>query len=589
MARPTQFQKLSLQLDAENKKLKAKLQNTKKSLGGIGSAAQKMGAMIAGAFAIREVVRFGKEISSMAAQFEGVSAAFTKLGGEQVIGRLREATKGTVADLELMKRAVQAKNFDIPLKDLAKLFEFATKRAQQTGESVDFLTNSIVLGIGRKSPLILDNLGISAIRLRKELKGVGSEASSVADVAEAVGRIAQEEMEKAGNIIETTAIKTAQWDATWANMSVTLGAFINEGLNKIAPAIDAAIPVVEKLMKKLFGEKGSVEIESQLESFATLTSKERAVELKNMGSRVDELKKEISGLNVIIKQGEDKAWWENKQKSGAAIRNVKGLEDELFILEGTVKRIADKKKVVIDPPKIKPPPKDTFDAAKFFVKETSDDLDKEWANMLDSFEIFPQSWLGDQAAKLSESLNPVLDTVMEETVTWADIMKEKQAEVNSGWVSMAQIIGSVANGIANARDNWAAMGATVLSGVGQMVPQIKKVIAASKALFVAKQAEAVAGSVAASQSVPFPGNLVAMATSIGAVLASIAPFVGSFARGTNFIPRDGLAMVHQGEKILNRGEATRGNKIVLAGNWTIDGRMIRFILDEDDRITGNTF
>ena len=130
---------------------------------------------------------------------------------------LKKATAGTVSELDLMKRAVQANNFQIPVKDLAKLFEFATKRAQQTGQSVDYLVDSIVLGIGRKSPLILDNLGISAVMLRQKLKGVGVEMTTVGDIAAAVGEIAEEEMLKSGKVIDTNTIKIERLSAQWAD------------------------------------------------------------------------------------------------------------------------------------------------------------------------------------------------------------------------------------------------------------------------------------------------------------------------------------------------------------------------------------
>jgi hypothetical protein len=113
---------------------------------------------------------------------------------------LRKATRGLVSDLELMKVTVQAGNFGIPIEQMGKLLEFATKRAAETGQSVDYLVNSIVTGIGRKSPLILDNLGISAVRLKEKFGGVAIEAQSIADVAQAVGDIAAEEMGKMGSL-----------------------------------------------------------------------------------------------------------------------------------------------------------------------------------------------------------------------------------------------------------------------------------------------------------------------------------------------------------------------------------------------------
>lgn len=51
---------------------------------------------------------------------DGIVHAFNKIGTEDYLQTLRDATKGTVSDIELMKAAVKAKDFRIPLEDLGK-------------------------------------------------------------------------------------------------------------------------------------------------------------------------------------------------------------------------------------------------------------------------------------------------------------------------------------------------------------------------------------------------------------------------------------------------------------------------------------
>ena len=115
-----------------------------------------------------------------------------------------------------MQTAVQANNFKIPLDQLATYLKFATNRAIETGESVDYLVQSIILGIGRKSPLILDNLGISASELREELAKTG-------DMGKAVGNIINKSMSEAGDAIETSAVKTQKLGAAWKNFMTSVG------------------------------------------------------------------------------------------------------------------------------------------------------------------------------------------------------------------------------------------------------------------------------------------------------------------------------------------------------------------------------
>lgn len=164
---------------------------------------------------ISEGLRTAKDIA-------GVEQAFRRLNDPNLLNNLREATKGTVSDLELMKAVVNADNFGIPVQQMATFLEFAKQRADDTGQSVDYLVNSIVTGIGRKSPMILDNLGISAVRLRKELGGVSGENATIGKVAEAVSRIIQEENEKVGKSIDTVKTKVEQSETNWANLRTEL-------------------------------------------------------------------------------------------------------------------------------------------------------------------------------------------------------------------------------------------------------------------------------------------------------------------------------------------------------------------------------
>ncbi len=157
-----------------------------------------------------------------AKQIEGVEAAFNRLNNPDLLANLRVATRGTVSDLELMKNAVQANNFQIPVEQLGTLLDFARRRAKETGQEVDYLVQSIVTGIGRKSPLILDNLGISAVRLRENFKGLSEEQVTVGDVAAAVGKIIQEENAKAGAEIETVSENIAQNTAAWQNIRIEI-------------------------------------------------------------------------------------------------------------------------------------------------------------------------------------------------------------------------------------------------------------------------------------------------------------------------------------------------------------------------------
>lgn len=162
---------------------------------------------------VSESAKAGME---MAAQADGVTKAFNAMDDPNLLDNLRKATKGTVNDVQLMTAAVQAKDFRIPLEDLGKYLQFAQLKAQQTGQSVDYMTNSIVTGLGRKSPMILDNLGISAAEISEKTKETG-------DFMKAVAKIVDTQLAEAGDTYISAADKAARKTAEWENAQRRLG------------------------------------------------------------------------------------------------------------------------------------------------------------------------------------------------------------------------------------------------------------------------------------------------------------------------------------------------------------------------------
>ena len=183
----------------------------------------KIGEMLGAAFAVGVIADFTMEAVKLGDELNAAAAGFERFGNAADMQALRDATGGMVSDVKLMQQAIQAGNFGIPIEELGNLFAFAQQRAKETGQEVDYLTQSIVTGIGRKSPLILDNLGISAVQLREKLGGVSAEAANIADVTRAVGQIATEELSKMAPPIDDATTKTKQLAANWENFKANIG------------------------------------------------------------------------------------------------------------------------------------------------------------------------------------------------------------------------------------------------------------------------------------------------------------------------------------------------------------------------------
>ena len=157
-----------------------------------------------------------KQGIELARQGEGIRIAFERLNKPGLLDNLREATHGTLTDLELMKAAVQFNDFKLPLEELGTMLEFAQKKAKDTGQSVDYMAQSIVTGLGRKSVMILDNLGLSAAEIKEKMKDTG-------DMTKAVGEIIREQMQKAGDYVETAADRATKANVNLHNKMEELG------------------------------------------------------------------------------------------------------------------------------------------------------------------------------------------------------------------------------------------------------------------------------------------------------------------------------------------------------------------------------
>ena len=162
---------------------------------------------------VKELIDGGLKMAETA---DGVTKAFKDMDQPDLLENLRKATKNTVNDVQLMTAAVQANDFRIPLEDLGKYLQFAQLKAQQTGQSVEYMTDSIVTGLGRKSPLILDNLGISAAEISEKTKETG-------DFMKAVAEIVDTQLAEAGETYISAADRAAQKTVELENAQKALG------------------------------------------------------------------------------------------------------------------------------------------------------------------------------------------------------------------------------------------------------------------------------------------------------------------------------------------------------------------------------
>ena len=101
------------------------------------------------------------EVESTTIAFENLSTSAGQVS-EDILSALQDASAGTVAANKLMLAANRAMVLGVAdnTKEFTVLMEIARDRARAMGLTIEQAFNDIVTGIGRGSPLILDNLGL---------------------------------------------------------------------------------------------------------------------------------------------------------------------------------------------------------------------------------------------------------------------------------------------------------------------------------------------------------------------------------------------------------------------------------------------
>jgi hypothetical protein len=230
-------------IDKAGSRVVEKFRNIERASLVIGGALTAVGA--AGAF-------FFKGATKEAADFADVSASFRKIVGENADMLLREmdrAAAGTVDSLDLITNANKAMLLGIDAEKLPRMMEIARAAARTTGQSVDFMFESIALGMGRQSRLILDNLGIivDAEKAYEEYaKTLGKTANQLTEMERKLAF--QNAVMKAGqSIIDKTDFSQRSLNEDMQRAAVAFRNFKREIGAGVTPAVSAFANVLGKL------------------------------------------------------------------------------------------------------------------------------------------------------------------------------------------------------------------------------------------------------------------------------------------------------------------------------------------------------
>ncbi|MDD3087738.1 MAG: hypothetical protein PHP89_04155 [Candidatus Omnitrophica bacterium] len=106
-----------------------------------------------------ELMELGAKAEQQKQAFENLATS-VGMSADKIITDLRKMSGETLSTAQIMEKASQAMILGIDPTKLSKMMEIARASARAFGKDVGFMFESIAIGVGRQSKLVLDNLGI---------------------------------------------------------------------------------------------------------------------------------------------------------------------------------------------------------------------------------------------------------------------------------------------------------------------------------------------------------------------------------------------------------------------------------------------
>jgi hypothetical protein len=106
-----------------------------------------------------ESSKIGSTLLKQSEAFDNLAAASGN-SSKAMIASLKAASRGLVAESDLMSASGKALLMNIPADKISQLMEVAAATSRMTGQTITQAFDDITLGVARQSRLILDNLGI---------------------------------------------------------------------------------------------------------------------------------------------------------------------------------------------------------------------------------------------------------------------------------------------------------------------------------------------------------------------------------------------------------------------------------------------
>jgi DNA-binding phage protein len=209
-------------------------------------ALQQLGAAVA------DLGRQGEQMGMLRTSFDQLAGSVGQ-SSAQMLDAMRTASGGMIADQELILSSNRAMMLGVAdsSAEMAQLLEVAAVRGRAMGLSTAQAFNDLVTGLGRMSPLILDNLGIVTGGEKVFIdyaKSIGKSAEALTDAEKK-----QALFNKVINETDTSAAPLVsqfeRMDAAIQNAKMALGELFSPAIAAIAQDLANAVNEVTDAMR----------------------------------------------------------------------------------------------------------------------------------------------------------------------------------------------------------------------------------------------------------------------------------------------------------------------------------------------------
>lgn len=250
-----------------------------------------------------DMAKQGAQLQEARASFEDYSRSVGR-NSDEIISKLKKASGGTIGDLQLITTASKAMSLGVTqdADKMANLLEVARNKARLFGMETTDAFNDIVIGIGRGSPLILDNLGIRIPAGFEEMTKGMTDADKTAKLLELTLIEGNKQLKDMGGITNTTADDIRAMEAAVSNLKLQVGEltasafgpFVDDLRQEVIPALSDFLKYIKEVSQELGGfNQDTARMFKQQGLAGEFAEKQRLI---------DEAKLKQTGLDKVLNQ-----------------------------------------------------------------------------------------------------------------------------------------------------------------------------------------------------------------------------------------------------------------------------------------------